>query len=159
MTLPKARKTNQRSVFALTHISCFLWIECVGQIGAILVWMQNAPLKIPPKDPSASIRPLSFKNYPDNTQPVLSPCNKTSFPWPERHTGLPWLADVFASPEAKYTNFVGMHRGIWMPEFEQADAFATSLNSTKPYHFICVFPRNVHVLSEFMHPVLLGHLL
>jgi hypothetical protein len=116
--------------------------------------MQNAPLESPPQDPrSASIRPLSFKNYIDKTQPVLSPCNKTSFPWPERHTDLPWLADVFASPEAEYVNFVGTHRGIWMPEFEQADAFARSSHSTKPHRFICVFPRNVHVLSEFMHPV------
>lgn len=71
------------------------------------------------------------------------------YPWPEHHSGLPYLGDVFASHDAQWVYFIGANRGVCKQEYLQADDFAAQ----NGHQFMCVFPENVHVISEIVHPV------
>lgn len=74
-----------------------------------------------------------------------SACNVyREYPNPDHHTGLPYLADVFASHDTEWVYFIGVTRWNCNPEFQEADHYAGS-------RFLCAFPESTFVLSEFVH--------
>ena len=79
-----------------------------------------------------------------------SSCTYRKYPWPDHHSGLPYLGDVFASHDAQWIYFIGTNRGKCDEQYKQSDAFAAS--NGVGHRFMCVFPENVHVLSEFVQP-------
>lgn len=79
-----------------------------------------------------------------------SSCSYRTYPWPDHHTGLPYLGDVFASHDAQWVYFIGTNRGKCDPQYKASDAFAA--DKGVGHRFMCVFQENVHVLSEFVHP-------
>jgi hypothetical protein len=81
---------------------------------------------------------------------VSSSCDYREYPWPDHHTGLPFLGDVFASHDAKWVYFIGINRGKCQKEYKTSDAFGAY--DKEAHRFVCVFPDKVHVLSEFVHP-------
>jgi len=75
------------------------------------------------------------------------------FPSPEHHSGLPYLADAFASHDAETVTFVARNRGKCEEEWRQADSYATYRD--EEYHrFVCVFHasghENITVLSDYV---------
>ena len=81
---------------------------------------------------------------------VKSSCTYREYPSPDHHTGLPFLGDVFASHDAKWVYFIGINRGKCQAEYRVSDEFGA--HEKVGHRFICVFPGNIHVLSEFVHP-------
>lgn len=77
-----------------------------------------------------------------------STCNEyRSYPEPESHSGLPFLADVFATRDREFLFFIGLNRGLCQNEFKDQDAWRLGEN-----RFMCVFPGNTMVISEFVAP-------
>ena len=72
------------------------------------------------------------------------------YPWPVHHSGLPYLGDVFASHDAQWVYFVGINRAVCKKEHARSDSFAAQKG--QGHQFMCVFPDNVHVISEVVHP-------
>ena len=87
----------------------------------------------------------------EHARPVVtSSCTYRDYPSPDHHTGLPFLGDVFASHDTKWVYFIGINRGKCQEEYKKSDAFGA--DDKEGHRFLCVFPENVHVLSEFVHP-------
>lgn len=82
-----------------------------------------------------------------NTSSCVEYCR---YPFPKHHSGLPYLGDVFASHNADFVNFIAINRGSCRHEYLEADKFAAEWEHG--HRFMCVFPKNIHVLSEFVHP-------
>eukprot|EP00532_Pseudo-nitzschia_australis_P006285 CAMPEP_0168173606 /NCGR_PEP_ID=MMETSP0139_2-20121125/6000_1 /TAXON_ID=44445 /ORGANISM="Pseudo-nitzschia australis, Strain 10249 10 AB" /LENGTH=484 /DNA_ID=CAMNT_0008091581 /DNA_START=284 /DNA_END=1735 /DNA_ORIENTATION=+ len=94
------------------------------------------------------------------TPPSVSSCTGyREYPFPEHHTGLPYLADAFASFDSKTVTFVGINRGKCEEEWKTADSFAT-FKEAEYHRFVCVFHTGntadnnnddrVYVLSAFV---------
>ena len=82
--------------------------------------------------------------------PKSSSCTEyRSYPWPDHHSGLPYLGDVFASHDAQWVYFIGINRGTCKKEYLESDKFAAK--GREANRFMCLFPDHVHVLSEFVH--------
>jgi hypothetical protein len=71
------------------------------------------------------------------------------YPWPEHHTGLPWLADVFSTHDAQSIIFISLNRGQCLEEWKDSDNFHADQGIA--HRFICVFPDGSAVLSDFVH--------
>lgn len=87
---------------------------------------------------------------PGDEEAFSSSCSYREYPWPDHHTGLPYLGDVFASHDAQWVYFIGTNRGKCDPQYKKSDAFAA--DKGVGHRFMCVFPDSVHVLSEFVQP-------
>lgn len=70
-----------------------------------------------------------------------------AYPVPEHNSGLPYLADVFATRDRKELLFIGLNRGICSSEFLKQDGWMKG-----EYRFMCVFPGNTMVISEYVAP-------
>lgn len=75
-----------------------------------------------------------------------------SYPFPQHHSGLPYLGDVFSSPDGQYVNFIGVHRGECREEWLTSDAF--SATPQEQHRFMCIFQKDAYVLSDFVHPAI-----
>lgn len=82
--------------------------------------------------------------------PLITPshCGYREYPWPEHHSGLPYLADVFASHDAQWVYFVSLNRGACLEEWRKADVFEGEQG--KGYRFICSFDDSTHIFTEFI---------
>lgn len=79
--------------------------------------------------------------------PASSCTEYRSYPVPEHHSGLPYLADVFATRDREYLFFIGLNRGVCSEEFKEQDAWMEGEN-----RFMCMFPDKTAVISEFVAP-------
>lgn len=70
-----------------------------------------------------------------------------AYPVPEHQSGLPYLADVFATRDRQELFFIGLNRGICSEEFLKQDGWMKG-----EYRFMCVFPGNTMVISEYVAP-------
>ena len=74
--------------------------------------------------------------------------------WPERNESasgnLPYLADFFASEDAQWAYFIGVNRAWCSEEYKQTDRWYAQGDTG--YRFMCVFPEQVHVISEYVQP-------
>jgi len=71
------------------------------------------------------------------------------YPYPQHHSGLPYLGDVFASYDRQLVYFIGINRGDCLEEWSNADTFAATSN--EQHRFMCVFNEDTHVISEVVH--------
>jgi len=78
----------------------------------------------------------------------------SKYPSPEHHTGLPYLADSFASHDATKVTFVAMNRGKCDREWEKSDAFG-NYDDPEYHRFLCVFHGDgidkVFILSDYVY--------
>jgi len=132
----KQRRNPQNVVLLLAGISVFsvarLTLNPLGMIFHQSL-RQNVVM-----DQIISSQPQHSSSCTENRQ----------YPWPDHHSGLPYLGDVFASHDAKWVYFVGVNRGVCQKEYLLADSFAAQ----NGHQFMCVFPDNVYVISEIVHP-------
>ena len=61
-----------------------------------------------------------------------------TYPFPDHHSGLPYLSDAFASHDATKTTFVGITRGKCDEQWKTADSFG-SYTETEYHRFLCVY--------------------
>lgn len=81
---------------------------------------------------------------------LTSSCREyRKYPFPDHHSGLPYLGDVFASHDLQFVNFIGIHRGACRENFREADKFGADWH--EGHRFMCVFQHEVHVISEYVH--------
>jgi Glycosyltransferase family 92 len=75
-----------------------------------------------------------------------------AYPWPKEHSGLPYLADVFATHDSEYVMFIGINRGSCLEKIKQSNADGFSKHDSHGYRFMCMFNGEIPVISEFVTP-------
>lgn len=82
------------------------------------------------------------------TRDDMSRCVYRDYPSPDRHSGLPFLADVFASHDAQWVYFVAINRAMCNFMYKESDRF--SAKNGVAHRFVCAFPNGALVLTEFI---------
>ena len=72
-------------------------------------------------------------------------CRYRKYHFPEHHSGLPYLADVFAGDNGTSVYFIAINLGACYEEWKGAHAFHSDEYN---HHFICSFPDGEVVLSD-----------
>ncbi|CAB9512247.1 Pfam:DUF23 [Seminavis robusta] len=84
---------------------------------------------------------------------VSSSCTDyRSYPWPQDHSGLPYLADVFTTQEVDYVTFIGINRGTCLQKYQNSKQDDFAQHDSHGYRFMCMFNGNIPVISEFVAP-------
>lgn len=89
-----------------------------------------------------------------NYNPVVSTtkneCKYREYPDPAHQSGLPFLADVFASDNGTSVYFVTVNKGGCMKEWQFIQEFHT-IRENEPHFFMCSFPDGSVTLSDRVH--------
>ncbi|CAB9526137.1 Pfam:DUF23 [Seminavis robusta] len=125
-------------------VAIVLFLIC-GVLGFLLYYQEGSMIRVFGGSTPATAKP----------PPLVSACTSyREYPFPKHHTGLPYLADAFASHNAQYVTFVGINRGKCSEEWKLADSFAT-FHDPEYHRFMCIFKSGsgsrTHVLSDFIH--------
>ena len=91
---------------------------------------------------------------PSSSEPHQSyQCKYREYPEPKHHTGLPFLADVFAAENGTAVYFVAVNKGPCMKEWQYAQEFHSYSDRTHTdvHQFICSFPDGSVTFSDPVH--------
>lgn len=104
--------------------------------------------------PSSTVSTLKIASGPSApVKPYQGDTNTSTcegyyfFPIPEHNSGLPYLADAFATRDRTELIFIGNNRGICDPQHGEQDGW---MHGNK--RFMCAFPDNTMVVSEWVAP-------
>eukprot|EP00281_Chroomonas_sp_CCMP1168_P018844 CAMPEP_0206230584 /NCGR_PEP_ID=MMETSP0047_2-20121206/10344_1 /ASSEMBLY_ACC=CAM_ASM_000192 /TAXON_ID=195065 /ORGANISM="Chroomonas mesostigmatica_cf, Strain CCMP1168" /LENGTH=461 /DNA_ID=CAMNT_0053654031 /DNA_START=208 /DNA_END=1593 /DNA_ORIENTATION=+ len=77
-------------------------------------------------------------------------CSFQTFPDPSRTSGLPFLAEVFATDEGRSLYFVAVNKGSCLREWKGLQEFHRGWRK-RGHRFLCMFPDGSTVLSDELH--------
>lgn len=80
---------------------------------------------------------------------VLHHCFYRDDPSPQHHSGLPFLADVFATADQKSIYIVGVNKGMCFEEWKGAQEFHST--PKQPHRFLCSFSDGSITSSDPVH--------